>query len=146
MREVDLTAVGFPGYVLREDGTLQRPDGRVTLKPYASGQICMKNVHGVSVFRPLARLVAFYFVDNPENYMSLRFLDGDRSNCSALNIQWTFKRFKRTSKELERLRPDIIMSHTFGMSISHIAQQFGVTTTHVHDVIYRFNEEVMAAP
>ena len=56
-------------------------NGLVTIR-YNDGVVEGKYVH---------RLVAKYFVPNPDNKSDVRFIDGDRNNTSACNLIWLTK-------------------------------------------------------
>jgi hypothetical protein len=47
-----------------------------------------------------ARLIATLFVPNPNNYIHLAFLDGNKRNCAASNLKWTEK-VQRTEEQMD---------------------------------------------
>lgn len=146
MREVDLAKMKFPGYILREDGTIKRPNGSTIQEPYATGQVTMRHETGSMESRPLARLVAHYFVPNPEYHKNIAFLDGHRTNCAASNLVWVDKRPKRAKNEKEALRGEIIVRYTNGTPITNIAGDLGLVYTYVSEVVREFEEILKSAP
>ena len=49
--------------------------------------VCL-SADGVSTWIPVCLLVAREFVDNPNNYFHVRFIDGDRMHHRADNLEW----------------------------------------------------------
>jgi len=44
--------------------------------------------HGKSKFIPIHRLVAEYFIDNPDNKATINHIDGNKRNNYADNLEW----------------------------------------------------------
>lgn len=49
--------------------------------------VCL-SADGISTWIPVCLLVAREFVDNPNNYFHVRFIDGDRMHHRADNLEW----------------------------------------------------------
>lgn len=45
-------------------------------------------IDGIQTWIPVCKLVAKAFVDNPNNYWYVRFIDGDRMHYRADNLEW----------------------------------------------------------
>lgn len=52
------------------------------------GKFSIHTVEGKSTTRKVAHYVAKYFVDNPSNYTSIRFINGNTNDCNASNLEW----------------------------------------------------------
>lgn len=46
------------------------------------------SIDGVQTWVPVCKLVAKAFVDNPNNYYHVRFIDGDKMHHRADNLEW----------------------------------------------------------
>lgn len=79
-----------PGYYITDNGEVFNSIG-VKLKPnkLINGylRIEMRN-KGLKVKVRLHRLVAQYFIPNPENKPQVNHLDGNKDNNNYLNLQW----------------------------------------------------------
>lgn len=93
MPEIWMPIHDFPKYLINPEGLIKNKQRNTLVKT-------RQNVQGVVMVnlmredgrhtRSLALLVAQTYLAPPKNeaYNSLIFLDGDRSNCSALNLMW----------------------------------------------------------
>jgi hypothetical protein len=139
MRYVDLTKDGFKDVVLWENGLIELPNGRKIEKPYATGQVSLPFGHRYGSRNVnLAKLVADNFLDPVEGATKVDFIDGDRMNCAASNLQYVARRPRRTKEQMRALRPEIIMLHTAGKSSYDIVQELDVNLNHVLDVVHDF--------
>lgn len=46
--------------------------------------------NGITTKHPVCLLVARAFIDNPNNDYFVRFIDGDKRNSRADNLEWTY--------------------------------------------------------
>lgn len=51
--------------------------------------ILVNDKTGKPEIKDLAELVAVAFLDNPNHYKYIRFIDGNKENCKAENLEWT---------------------------------------------------------
>jgi len=79
------------------------------------------------------RLVADAFLDNTKGYNHIDFMDGDESNCSAINLQWVKsapvadRGWKLTDEQVEQIKK----RREAGDTCITIAKDFGVCESHV---------------
>ena len=102
--------------------------------------------------RPLHRLVAEAWVENPENKPTVNHIDGNKLNNDFENLEWATRseqlyhayklglkkpvhtNRKLTDKDIEFIRSHYIKNHgVFG--VSGLARQFNVSTTTIKNVI-----------
>lgn len=75
--EVRVKASGKVVEPFKQSGKKNGKNQYVYLKRYGEYKACS-----------VPRLVAYAFVDNPSGAKTLRFIDGDCTNCRADNIEW----------------------------------------------------------
>lgn len=80
-------------YTLYSDGSLVSTiRGVKTLKPCDNGlgykQYYLKHEDGSSKWYKVHRLVAEYYVPNPNGYSEVNHIDGDKSNNDFTNLEW----------------------------------------------------------
>ena len=86
--------VDLPGYegVYKASSLGYITNGRKKLKTYSinSGYLCLKlhDVNGVRKSHLLHRLIATAFLPNPYNLPEVNHKDGNKANCSLLNLEW----------------------------------------------------------
>lgn len=93
MPEIWMPIRDFPKYLISPEGLVKNKQRRMLVKTRQNAQgIVMVNLMGDGRrhTRSVALLVAQTYLSPPRNpsYNSIIFLDGDRSNCSALNLMW----------------------------------------------------------
>jgi len=88
MRERDLEFLGYPGYVIREDGWLINPKGRM-LSGNLQGQVRLPEQSGGTSWKQLGWLVAKAFIPQSPGCPYLRFKDGNRFNAHHSNLEWS---------------------------------------------------------
>ena len=104
---------GFDGYQVSSFGRIKSLRGTserlMTLQRDTGGGLIVgltSKGSGVPQFRKVSRLVAEAFVENPENYNFLEFIDGDPENCRADNLAWvslTSKMQNQYKKQCKRI-------------------------------------------
>lgn len=147
MRHVVLNAEGFENVVLWENGMIELPNGRKIEEPYATGQVSLPLAKGFgNRTANLGRLVAKYFVPNPEGHKSIDYLDGNRMNCAAGNIIWVGKRPRATSGQMQERRAVVIQMHVQGCSKDLIVQETGININTLNQILAEFEADVAAAP
>ena len=85
-------------YTLYEDGRVQRNPGKfrrrtIYLKPKNDRylRVCLYNGNAYKTYS-IHRLIAEYFIPNPENKPCVNHIDGNRLNNDIKNLEWcTFK-------------------------------------------------------
>ncbi len=73
------------GYSIDAEGNVYGKRG-FALKPFKKGGyvfICFGETT-----KSLARVVACFLVDNPNNYQKIRYKDGNKYNCHPSNLEW----------------------------------------------------------
>ena len=77
-------------YTITRDGEVFGKHGnKITIRPSADGYATFTaGKKGKRTKEYVHRLVAKYFVDNPNNYSEVDHLDSDRMNPSAENLEW----------------------------------------------------------
>lgn len=83
----------FEDYLICKDGRVYSTKSNIYLKPFTSSKgyslvnlpIPKKNKNK---FFLIHRLVAEYFIDNPNSYKIVRHLDGNPKNNNVLNLAW----------------------------------------------------------
>lgn len=94
--EIWLPIKDYENYYISNLGRVKNIDYRNSNKEtfrkiWGNNEIQLSN-HGKRKTFKVHKLVAEYFVDNPNNYHTVDFLDGDISNCRADNLKWVKKR------------------------------------------------------
>jgi len=138
-----LSEDGFPGCIIWEDGVVELPNGRLITEPYGTGQVTLPGIHTPRSVN-LAKLVASYFVPNPEGWEYVKHVDGDKTNCRADNLEWVPQRPRRTRSELHKLNPEIIVLHVRKVPPKRIALKLGCSLSYVRQVIRLFEIDVAA--
>lgn len=86
--------VDLPGYegIYKASSLGYITNGRKKLKTYTinSGYLCLKlhDANGVRKSHLLHRLIATAFLPNPHNLPEVNHKDGNKANCSLLNLEW----------------------------------------------------------
>ena len=76
-------------FFIDENGTVLKSGKAVpVLKDKDGYKYVYIYINGKRWQRYLAKLVAFYLVENPYNYKFTIFIDGDKNNCNPKNIVW----------------------------------------------------------
>lgn len=78
----------------------------------------------------VSRLIAITFIPNPGNYLHLKHIDGDRSNCSISNLEW--RRYKNTIRLDEIQVLTIRKCRAEGLLLKQLALYFKICTATVH--------------
>ena len=98
--------VDLPGYegVYKASSLGYITNGRKKLKTYTinSGYLCLKlhDAAGVRKSHLLHRLIAIAFLPNPYDLREVNHKDGNKVNCSLLNLEWvTSKENKKHAKD-----------------------------------------------
>ena len=145
MREREMSFLGYPGYIAREDGTIVKPDGDIIIAPYDSGQVTLKL--DVMEYKTvmLNRIIAECFVENLDGWDYVRNIDGNKYNCKAENIEWVPSRPRRRSSQMYEKRAEILLLHTQGYKVSEIVRRSGISWPIVKRFISEFEEEIKKA-
>jgi hypothetical protein len=133
--------------MLFADGHLELPNGKRINAPYASGQVRLpvgKEMGGRSV--SLAKLVAKHFVENPEGYTQISYVDGNRLNCAASNIKWIPSRERQTKDIIWELRGKAIDLYVKGRPKNEIVAATGLNLNFINEVIHDFEASLIDAP
>lgn len=98
-------------------------------------------INGVPSNTRIKRLVAKYFVPNPNNYQYIAFKDGDTLNCNATNLYWvetyqeerqTFRKKPKPEFPETELRPEFVPEVKDelkrGVCVKTLAFMYGVST------------------
>lgn len=73
------------------------------------------SIDGITKGYMLKNLVAELFIENPNNYISIGYRDGDKSNCSVENLFWGPSKVVR--KNNSRKKPVVLISKNKGVII-----------------------------
>lgn len=88
------TIVGYEDYLIYEDGSVWSNKSNIFLKPWTGTKgykfVTLSNSEGSKNFR-LHRLVAYLFVENPENKPDVNHKDENKNNNQANNLEWVTK-------------------------------------------------------
>ena len=85
---------GSANYEVNERGEIRHKKFQKVLKVSISDKGYAKvgmRISGTATPRPVHRLVALAFLDNPQNLPHVAHIDGDRLNNRADNLQWRAK-------------------------------------------------------
>jgi hypothetical protein len=84
--------VGFEDYVIRNDGSFKRSSKVKIIKPEVarSGELIARLVNSDKKRKQvkISFLVATAFIDNPNNFEHVRYIDGDIKNVHYTNLEW----------------------------------------------------------
>jgi hypothetical protein len=92
MNEIWRPVTDFPNYIVSNLGNLKRTNGKIL--DYTKNKI---NGSGQRVFlynddkaghKNINILVATAFVENPNNFLFVKYIDGDNTNNQANNLIW----------------------------------------------------------
>lgn len=146
MRSKEMSEMGFPDYYVYANGMIRKPNGDTIEKPYASGQVALYDEAGNKVFVPLAKLVATAFIPNEHNAKHVKHLNGNKSDCSAANLEWRVSRPRLTYKDLHLIESDVRLEYAKGKKPSRIAADLGAPLSAVKAIIQAFEQEISNAP
>lgn len=84
----------YPNYAFTEDGRVFNTKFDRELKPYIStttGYLYVTLRHTDGRYRPTAvhRILAKLFIPNPNNLPQVNHKDGNKTNCTVENLEWT---------------------------------------------------------
>lgn len=86
MNEIYKEIESAPGWFISNMGQIKNKNGEVKLpRPHPKGYLQV-SLSGKNYL--LHRLVATYFLDNPENKPQVDHIDGDKTNNKAENLRW----------------------------------------------------------
>jgi hypothetical protein len=145
VKEQLLDSWGYPDCIIREDGSILLPNGRIITEAYNSGQVSLPTAHG-NGFAQLSRLVAEAFVPNPHHHQYIVYLDGNRHNSNANNLEWTERKFRNTGVIKEGMRGEIIRLYVGGIPIVKISKELKISRKYVEVVVEDFERTVATAP
>ena len=118
-------------------------------KGYYQAHLQYKNVRKVYL---VSRLVAIYFIPNPENKPTVNHIDGNPKNNNVNNLEWS------TSKEQTKHAIKTGLQHVYGetspchkltwddiefirnnahLGYKYLAYTFGISIGHVGDIIHK---------
>ena len=79
------------GYFIYPDGRVWSDRSQIFLKPFKNpnGYLLVDlHLNGQSYYKQLHRLVAIYYIPNPNNLPVVNHKDGEKSNCDYRNLEW----------------------------------------------------------
>ncbi|ACO04940.1 MAG TPA: ribbon-helix-helix protein, CopG family [Persephonella sp.] len=90
------------------------------------------------------RLVAEYFVPNPEGYRYVKHIDGNRENNRADNLRWTpYLKGNRIDRSKHL---DILKLREEGLSIKEISGKTGISYSTVANILSDFSQITIRIP
>ncbi|WP_051654728.1 HNH endonuclease [Persephonella sp. IF05-L8] len=128
-------AVSNKGYIYRglKYGLLPEKYKEFRVKPFKNKQgflqVQLSNKGKRKVFY-VHRLVAQYFVPNPENYKYVVHIDGNRENNKASNLKWS-----SCPEKNERDYQEIFDLYAQGLSIYKISKQTGLSPQKIMKIL-----------
>lgn len=147
MRSVSLSSEGFENVTLWENGLVELPNGRKIEVPYATGQVSLPMAKGFgSKSVSLARLVAKYFLDNPEGHTQIGFKNGNKLDCNYQNLEWVPKRLRSTRQQMTVRRGAVIALYVAGKSREEIIAETGINLNDLNQLIHEFEVDIQNAP
>ena len=110
------TIIGFSNYEVSDNGNIRNKITKYVLKSRLSKsgyyQVSLKSDEtGKFINQYIHRLVAFYFLDNPENKREVNHKDGNKINNVITNLEWV------TSSENQKHRHSIGINKTSNRKI-----------------------------
>ncbi|WP_457644626.1 HNH endonuclease [Persephonella sp.] len=90
------------------------------------------------------RLVAEYFVPNPDGYRYVKHLDGNRENNRADNLRWT--PYLKGNKIDRSAHLNILKLREEGLSIRSISEKIGVSYSTVANILTDFSQITIRIP
>lgn len=130
---------GFSDYEITEDGKVfrkwRRKQIHTTIKatsPYVYVALCIEVEPYTSVQKPLHKLVARAFCDNPDGHTYVKHLNGKLWDNRAENLEWASatRPQKLTLSEVEEIR-----DRSRDTSYSELAKKYDVSYATICDVI-----------
>lgn len=76
-----------PGYLVSNDGIIKNPKGRL-LKSHLKNGYLMVTIRNNKKSYSVHRLVAKYFIPNPNGYPIVNHIDENKTNNNHTNLQW----------------------------------------------------------
>ena len=129
-------AVSNKGYIYRglKYGLLPEKYKEFRVKPFKNKQgflqVQLSNKGKRKVFY-VHRLVAQYFVPNPENYKYVIHIDGNRENNEASNLKWS----PYSDRKGEESYSEIFDLYSQGYSIYKISKQTGLSPQKIMKIL-----------
>ena len=95
--EIFLVIEGFPNYEISNHGRVYNSETGTFLIPQVVNdfyQVSLSKNNKAKGFK-VHRLVAQYFIPNPDNFPYVLYIDGNRSNYVVENLEWSNKKKKK---------------------------------------------------
>lgn len=127
----------FVGYWICADGRIVDRKNGTVMPVYPSGIIRLAKDDGKKSTYSAHRLIAEAFLEQPKGCTFVRFKDGDSSNRSADNLEWTFgvRKVSDRSKEIVGLKLD-------GLTSVQIAEIFECTPQRINRILKDHHKRV----
>lgn len=138
----------YPGYYISSDGIIIKDGVKVSLHPNGRGylKVFLHNSFGVRKSRPVHRLVAETYIENPYGLPVVNHIDGNKMNNRIENLEWvTYQENSQKFREnnstkvrpIAKINPNTGKVKEVFSTIASAAKRYGYDYRSLYDAVKR---------